>query len=246
MTSGKTPSPNWMEAAQQFQNQLIEHWTQAAQGVPGAAGQIPQSGADPFAAFKAFMPSAGSGNPFGMPLPGAAMPGMGDLLHQATGQKVSFDPAKLLEIQNQYIKDVAGLWNQGLEAKPTGDRRFASEAWTSNPVAAFSASTYLLNARTLMALAEAVEGDAKTKTRVRFAVQQWIDASAPSNFLAFNAEAQKKAIDTQGESIANGLANLLHARNTVHRTTQKPSALMVSAPVMSWVTPMALMTASSM
>ena len=216
MTSGKTPQPNWMEAAQQFQNQLIQQWTQAAQAVPGAVGQPPQAGSDPFAAFKAFMPQAGTGNPFGMPLPGASMPGMGDLFHQATGQKVSFDPAKLLEIQNQYLKDVAGLWNHGLEAKPAGDRRFAAEAWTSNPVAAFTAATYLLNARTLMALAEAVEGDAKTKTRVRFAVQQWIDASAPSNFLAFNAEAQKKAIDTQGESIAKGLANLLHDMKQGH------------------------------
>ena len=51
---------------------------------------------------------------------------------------------------------------------------------------------------------------------MRFAVQQWIDASAPSNFLAFNAEAQKKAIDTQGESIAKGMANLLHDMKQGH------------------------------
>jgi polyhydroxyalkanoate synthase len=67
-----------------------------------------------------------------------------------------------------------------------------------------------------MAMADAVQGDAKTKSRVRFAVQQWIDASAPSNFLAFNAEAQKKAIDTQGESIAKGVANLLHDMKQGH------------------------------
>jgi polyhydroxyalkanoate synthase len=30
-------------------------------------------------------------------------------------------------------------------------------------------------------------------------------AMAPSNFLAFNAEAQKKALDTKGESIAKGM-----------------------------------------
>jgi polyhydroxyalkanoate synthase len=35
-------------------------------------------------------------------------------------------------------------------------------------------------------------------------------AMAPSNFLAFNAEAQKKAIETKGESIAKGMQNLLH------------------------------------
>ena len=34
-------------------------------------------------------------------------------------------------------------------------------------------------------------------------------ASSPSNFLALNAEAQKKAIETKGESIARGMENLL-------------------------------------
>lgn len=213
MTSGKSNPQPWLEAAQQFQQNLISQWTQAAQAFPGAAAQMPAGAptAEPFAAFKAFMPQTGAANPFGMAMPPMGnLPGLGDLFNQAAGQKVSFDPAKLLEIQNTYLKDVAGLWNQGLEARPQGDRRFASEAWNSNPVAAFSAAAYLLNARTLMAMADAVEGDAKTKTRVRFAVQQWIDASAPSNFLAFNAEAQKKAIETQGESIAKGVANLLH------------------------------------
>ncbi|MFN7122512.1 MAG: PHA/PHB synthase family protein [Hydrogenophaga sp.] len=227
MTSGKTPPTDWLETANQFQQNLIQQWTQVAQAFPGAAA-APQAGAnDPFAAFKAFMPQAGAANPFGMAMPTAgasfpgmpampAMPGMGDMFKNASGQQVSFDPAKLLEIQNQYLKDVTGLWNQGPSVKPEGDRRFASDAWASNPMAAFSAAAYLLNARTLMALADAVQGDAKTRTRVRFAVQQWIDASAPSNFLAFNAEAQKKAIDTQGESIAKGMANLLHDMKQGH------------------------------
>ncbi|WP_066259830.1 PHA/PHB synthase family protein [Hydrogenophaga flava] len=210
MTSGKKPQPDWLQAAEQFQNQLIQQWTQAAQAFPGAA-QGATTSPDPLAAFKAFMPQTGAAHPFGMPMPQMGqLPGMGDLLAQATGHQVSFDPAKLLEIQNQYLKDVAGLWNQGGAVQPKGDRRFADESWGSNPVAAYTAAVHLLNARTLMALADAVEGDAKTRTRVRFAVQQWIDASAPSNFLAFNAEAQKKAIETQGESIAKGVANLLH------------------------------------
>ena len=221
MTSGKTPQQPWLEAAQQFQQNLIAQWTQAAQAFPGAAAQAaPQGATDPFAAFKAFMPQSGAAHPFGMAMPqvgaGMGMAGMGDMFNQAAGHKVHFDPAKLLEIQNTYMKDVAGLWNHGLDAKPQADRRFASEAWASNPVAAFSAAAYLLNARTLMALADAVEGDAKTRTRVRFAVQQWIDASAPSNFLAFNAEAQKMALESKGESIAKGMANLLHDMKQGH------------------------------
>jgi polyhydroxyalkanoate synthase len=96
------------------------------------------------------------------------------------------------------------------------DRRFAGEAWSHNPVAAYTAAAYLLNARTLMGLADAVESDAKTRARIQFAVEQWVAASSPSNFLAFNAEAQKKAIDTQGESITKGMQNLMHDMRQGH------------------------------
>jgi len=222
MTSGKNPPTDWLETAQQFQQNLVQQWTQMAQAFPGAAASAQPGASDPFAAFKAFMPQAGTANPFGMAMPtvGSAFPGMppmGDMFNQGhNGQAVSFDPAQLLEIQNNYLRELTGLWNQGPNVKPAVDRRFASDAWASNPMAAFAAAAYLLNARTLMALADAVQGDAKTRTRVRFAVQQWIDASAPSNFLAFNAEAQKKAIETQGESIAKGMANLLHDMKQGH------------------------------
>src|SRR5579872_2196870 len=98
------------------------------------------------------------------------------------------------------------LWNENVHAAPaSNDKRFKAQAWSQNPVSAFSASTYLLNARTLMAMADAIEGDEKTKARIRFAVEQWMAAAAPSNFLAFNADAQQKAIESQGESIAAGL-----------------------------------------
>ena len=165
---------------------------------------------NPFAPFSHMMPAAGGANPFGMAMPANMASGLGDVFKQANGQAVQFDPEQLSALQATYMKEAAELWMQGLNAKPQGDRRFSGEAWQKNPMAAFSAATYLLNARTLMALAEAVQGDAKTRARVAFAVQQWIDASAPSNFLALNADAQQKAIDTQGESIAKGVANLLH------------------------------------
>jgi hypothetical protein len=90
--------------------------------------------------------------------------------------------------------------------KPLPDRRFAGQEWLQNPAAAYTAQMYLLNARTLMQMAESVQGDEKTKARIRFAVQQWVDATSPSNFLAFNPEALQKALDTKGESIAAGHA----------------------------------------
>jgi len=134
-----------------------------------------------------------------------------------TPSALQFSQEKLKTLQAEYVKDAAALWNQGLpSAVQAKDRRFSGEAWAANPMAAFSAATYLLNARTLMGLADAVEADEKTRTRIRFAIEQWVAAAAPSNFLAFNAEAQKKAIDTQGESIAKGIQNLMHDMQQGH------------------------------
>jgi len=121
-------------------------------------------------------------------------------------------PEKLQQVQQQYLEEARVLWNQGLQvpAEVVGqDRRFNSADWKANPISAFSAAMYLLNARTLMELAEAVEADEKTHNRVRFAVEQWVAAMAPSNYLAFNAEAQKKAVETKGESLTKGIQNLL-------------------------------------
>ncbi|WP_295551228.1 class I poly(R)-hydroxyalkanoic acid synthase [Limnohabitans sp. Rim8] len=130
---------------------------------------------------------------------------------------LKFSPEKLQSLQNQYFKDASEMWNQGLHnSLQVKDRRFSGEAWSANPMAAFNAATYLLNARTLMGLADAVDTDEKTRNRIRFAVEQWVAAAAPSNFLAFNAEAQKKAIETRGESIAKGMQNLMHDMQQGH------------------------------
>ena len=130
---------------------------------------------------------------------------------------IQFSPEKLQALQGQYVKDATDLWNQSLQnSLQVKDRRFSGEAWSTNPMAAFNAATYLLNARILMGMADAVDADEKTRARIRFAVEQWVAAAAPSNFLAFNAEAQKKAIETQGESIAKGVKNLLHDMQQGH------------------------------
>ena len=145
---------------------------------------------------------------------------LGDLTANSSDLKaapVQFDQDKIQVLQQQYLQDAAALWAASLSgtAQPK-DKRFASQAWSDNPLAAFSASAYLLNARTLMGLADAVEADTKARARIRFAVEQWLAASAPSNFLAFNADAQQKAIETKGQSIAKGVQNMLHDMQQGH------------------------------
>ena len=133
---------------------------------------------------------------------------------------VKFDAAKMQQIQQSYIDGATALWNQSLQAggaiPPAHDRRFSAAAWNDNPVSKFSAAAYLLNSKALTAMADAVVGDDKTKARVRFAIEQSLAATAPSNFMALNADAIKKAIDTSGESIGQGMKNLLHDMQQGH------------------------------
>ncbi|MDP3614091.1 MAG: class I poly(R)-hydroxyalkanoic acid synthase, partial [Rubrivivax sp.] len=134
---------------------------------------------------------------------------------------------QLTRIQADYLKNATEMWNQSLQrlhaapdaaAKPApiGDRRFAGSEWLSNPAAAMTAQMYLLNAKALMQMADSVQGDPKTQARIRFAVQQWVDAASPSNFLALNPEALKKALDTKGESIAVGMQHLVEDLHKGH------------------------------
>ena len=124
---------------------------------------------------------------------------------------VQFDPAKIQQLQQQYIEQASRLWSAGVGTAPAvpKDKRFAGEGWAKNPVAAFTASAYMLNAQALAGMADAVQADEKTRQRIRFAVEQWVAAMSPSNFLALNPEAQKKALETKGESLSKGLQNLL-------------------------------------
>ncbi|MCX8520053.1 MAG: class I poly(R)-hydroxyalkanoic acid synthase, partial [Rhodoferax sp.] len=175
----------WTQASRQLQQSLAEGWTKAMQ------------------AFKNVEAGAAE----------AGIPGMETLV--ANTPEIHFANDKLQALQQQYCQDALALCSQGLTQgfqppKIAGDRRFADPAWNSNPVAAYAAAIYTLNARTLLGMADAVEADTKTRNRIRFAVEQWVAAAAPSNFLAFNAEAIKKAIETKGESIALGVRNLVH------------------------------------
>ena len=122
------------------------------------------------------------------------------------------DPA----LQRTYLDRQAKLWNalasgrRETVAEPEpGDRRFAAKEWQDNPYYDYLKQSYLLAARYLEQLVDAAQLDPQTKERVRFAARQWIDAMCPANFPATNPEALREALETRGESLTRGLANLL-------------------------------------
>lgn len=130
---------------------------------------------------------------------------------------VQFDSSKLQALQQDYVQEAAKLWANGLTSPAASqDKRFGAVPWLSNPLAALTASSYLLNAKALTGMADAIQADEKTRQRVRFAVEQWVAAMSPSNYLALNPEAQQKAIETKGESLAKGIQNLLHDMEQGH------------------------------
>ena len=116
-------------------------------------------------------------------------------------------PEKLAQIEQEYLEEVGKLWSNQ-EVVPFSDSRFKGNAW-QDPISRFTANTYLVNARHLLKLADAVDADPKTQQRIRFATEQTVSAMSPSNFLATNPEALKQFIDTQGQSLTNGILNLL-------------------------------------
>jgi len=124
------------------------------------------------------------------------------------------DTRQVSELQQRYMEQISALWHDFLDrpdqaAEPIKDNRFADPAWQSNPLASFYARAYLLNAEFMNRLADTVETDRRTKRRVKFAVSQFVDAASPANYLAFNPKAQKTLLDSRGESLKAGVANLL-------------------------------------
>ena len=141
------------------------------------------------------------------PPPASANPLAGFLKDIGAG----IDPGKLESIRDDYLKKGAQLWQDFVSGKTPElhDRRFSASEWTAHPLSAFSAASYLLNSEFMLALADAVEAGPRERQKIRFAVQQMVDAMSPANFFATNPEAQKKMIDTKGESLTKGMANML-------------------------------------
>lgn len=183
----------WAQSAKQLQEMITNGWAQAMQA---------RTPAPPAAA----PPALGA-----LPLPnmGALQWKPEDL--QAIQQDYLREASALLQVQPAAQND-APPWATALQA----DKRFAHAAWADNALAAQAAVHYLLQTRTLMRLADTAQADAKTRNRLRFALEQWSAAAAPSNFLCWNAEALKKATETQGQSIAQGIQNLMEDMRQGH------------------------------
>ena len=131
------------------------------------------------------------------------------------------NPAKVLEHQigywgktlKHYVEAQQVLAKGEFKAPPDPgpkDRRFQNPLWDSHPFFNYLKQQYQLNAE---ALSTAV-GDLGTlspedRRRVEYFTRQIVDMFAPTNFLGTNPDALEKAVATDGESLVQGLENLV-------------------------------------
>jgi len=130
--------------------------------------------------------------------------------------RLSADTSRIGAIQAAYLEKQRALWARlaaggaADAARPEpGDRRFAAREWRDNPYYSYLKQSYLLAAEFLEQLVEAADLEGQAKDRLRFTVRQWVDAMSPANFAATNPEVLRAAQETRGESLAQGLTNLL-------------------------------------
>ncbi len=103
--------------------------------------------------------------------------------------------------------------SEGAAASPAAaDKRFAAPEWQSNPAYRTLKELYLLASDWLLRHAAEVEKDMDEaeRQRIEFHLRQFVDAMSPTLILASNPVALRRAMETGGASVADGVRNLLH------------------------------------
>lgn len=136
-------------------------------------------------------------------------------------QEMMENPAKIFEHQleywgksvKHYIEAQQALAKGMLEAPedPTpDDPRFSNPLWKTHPYFNFIKQQYMLNAQAIAQAVEDAEGlDEVERRRLKYFSRQIVDLMAPTNFLATNPDALERAAETEGQSLVDGLENLV-------------------------------------
>ncbi|MBM2577772.1 class I poly(R)-hydroxyalkanoic acid synthase [Jannaschia sp. Os4] len=133
--------------------------------------------------------------------------------------EMAANPGKMIERQ-------VGYWGRALreafdaqqamlgardpEVAPSKDKRFKDPLWSEHPYYAHLRRQYEIGAEAVRdAVADLSGLDASEARRVQFFSQQIVDLFSPTNFLATNPEAMRRAVETEGASLVTGLENLV-------------------------------------
>ncbi len=117
-----------------------------------------------------------------------------------------------IETWNEAGQRWLGMAQPGTPAPAAaGDKRFAAPEWQGNP--AFSTLKQLYFVASEWLLRQVSEDDDLTpaeRQHLEFHLRQFVDATSPTLLLISNPAALRRAVETGGASIADGLRNLMH------------------------------------
>jgi len=147
---------------------------------------------------------------------GGTTPDVGELMRSLSAGVIT-DGGNWLEQQNHYYEQQMTLWREiatvsaqePLSEAPAdiGDRRFAAPEWKL-PYFRYLAQSYLLATGWLDDTVSRSRLEPAAQRRLQFIVRQFADAMCPANFAWSNPEALKRAAETEGASLVQGLRNL--------------------------------------
>jgi polyhydroxyalkanoate synthase len=116
--------------------------------------------------------------------------------------------------------------------RPRSDKRFSDKAWREDPALRALKEFYLLYCDWALAQVRACPDLSRhEKRKLEFYTRQWLSALAPTNFALTNPKARARAFETNGASLVEDLAHLVHdlesGRGLVPITQSDPTAFEV-------------------
>src|SRR5688500_9582201 len=211
---------HWTLVMGRAQQMLMQAWADSLDSTATSKGQ-------PFAGWAA-MPGMASPSAFGFSMPGAGVAG-----EAGPGSGAATDPMALMTAGAQAWAQGLEAWGKMLGVDPASkaeakDRRFAAPEWRENPVFDTIRQTYLALADKMLGSVDEIDGvDDETRHKLKFAVRNFVDAMSPSNFALTNPEVLKRTIESRGENLLKGLANMLDDIAAGQMTQSKPGAFEV-------------------
>ena len=131
------------------------------------------------------------------------------------------NPAKIIEQQVafwgkslQHAMDAQQALSGGELVAPEDhtpkDRRFSNPLWETHPYYNYLKQQYMITSEAMEKTLSDVEGlDERDKQKLEFFTRQMLDMMSPTNYLATNPDAMERAIETEGQSLVDGLENLV-------------------------------------
>jgi polyhydroxyalkanoate synthase subunit PhaC len=143
------------------------------------------------------------------PLVGVRRRDVLDSAHKLIGH-MARNPAVAGRQYLTFVREMARIATGRSELVPdANDRRFADSAWRESGPYRLLAQSYLAWSNALDEFVNHAKMEKRDAQRARFVVSLFVNAMAPTNALAGNPAALKRAFDTGGMSLLHGLENFV-------------------------------------